>query len=86
MGAGGKRNGAGRKPKATEIELIERLSPLDDDAMKALKQGIKAGEYPYVKMFFEYRLGKPKENMTLRHEGAINVLLSPTNDPALNDN
>lgn len=83
---GGHREGSGRKAKATELELIERLSPLDDDAMKALKSGIKKGEYPYVKMFFEYRLGKPKETMNLKHEGSINVLLSPTDDPPLSAN
>jgi len=41
MADGRKNNGghknAGRKPKAEEQQLIERLSPLDDVAFKALK-------------------------------------------------
>lgn len=52
---------AGRKPKAEEIELIERLSPLDDIAFEALKDGIKKKDFRYVKLFHEYRYGKPKE-------------------------
>jgi len=52
---------AGRKPKAEEIELIEKLSPLDDSAFEALKEGIKNKDFRYVKMFYEYRYGKPKE-------------------------
>lgn len=87
MGAGGKRSGAGRKPKADELELIERLTPFDDIAMDALKIGLKNGEYSFVRMFFEYRLGKPKETMNLNHRGAlIHVLLSPTDDiPLIGD-
>ena len=38
---GGKREGAGRKPKADELELIEKLSPLHDLAMDALKKGLE---------------------------------------------
>ena len=30
MGHGGKRPGSGRKPKSEEIELIEKLKPLED--------------------------------------------------------
>jgi len=52
---------AGRKTKAEEIELIERLSPLDDMAFEALKEGIEKNDFRYVKLFHEYRYGKPKE-------------------------
>ncbi len=55
--------------------------------MDALKIGLKNGEYSFVRMFFEYRLGKPKETMNLNHRGAlIHVLLSPTDDiPLIGD-
>jgi hypothetical protein len=66
MAHGGKRNGAGRRPKAEELELIERLSPLDEMAMKKLEEGLKAGEFQYIKMFFEYRFGKPKESISVK--------------------
>jgi len=52
---------AGRKPKVEEEALIERLSPLDDTAFNALKKGIEDGCYWAVKLFFQYRYGKPKE-------------------------
>lgn len=69
MAHGGKRDGAGRKAKADELELIEKLSPLDDLAFKALKDGVKAGEFQYVKMFMEYRYGKPKEKVDVTTDG-----------------
>lgn len=69
---GGARPGAGRKPKADELVLIERLSPLDDTALEAMKKGIAAGEFPYVKMFFEYRFGKPKEK--IEHSGEMGII------------
>lgn len=56
----------GRKPKATEIELIELLTPLDTIAFNALEKGVKAGEFPYIKLFLEYRYGKPKQQINLK--------------------
>lgn len=69
-GHGGKREGAGRKAKADETKLIERLSPLDDIAFDALQRGVEKGDFAFVKMFMEYRYGKPKEtvNMTSTNE------------------
>jgi hypothetical protein len=61
MSHGGKRNGAGRKPKEEELQLIERLSPLEDIAFDALKDGISKKDYRFVKLFYEYRYGRPKE-------------------------
>jgi len=60
---GGYRENAGRKPKADEIKLIERLSPLDDIALEALKIGVESGEYNFIKLFFEYRYGKPNQSI-----------------------
>jgi len=61
MAHGGKREGAGRKPKTDEIQLIERLSPLDDTAFEVLKDGLKNKDYRFLKLFYEYRYGKPRE-------------------------
>lgn len=68
---GGARPGAGRKPKATELELIERLSPLDDVALEALKKGVQAGDFNFTKLFMEYRFGKPKQDIGL--SGALDL-------------
>ncbi|MCR9263319.1 MAG: hypothetical protein NXH86_04135 [Flavobacteriaceae bacterium] len=65
MADGRKNNGghknAGRKPKAEEQELIEKLSPLEDSAFKALTNALSEEKPWAVKMFMEYRYGKPKE-------------------------
>ena len=61
MAHGGKRAGAGRKPKAEEIALIERLSALDDLAFEQLKKGIERGSFPHLKLFHDHRWGKPRE-------------------------
>ena len=51
---------SGRKSKSEEIELIERLSPLDDKAFEQLRKGIERGEFAYVKLYFLYKWGRPK--------------------------
>jgi hypothetical protein len=52
---------AGRKPKSEEIKLVERLSPLEDDALKALTEGVQSGDIKWVQLYLNYYLGKPKE-------------------------
>ena len=66
---GGPRKGAGRPPKAKEIELIQRLTPLEDTAFKALEEGLKNGEFPFVKLFLEYRFGKAKDSLDITTKG-----------------
>tara|TARA_R110001583_G_scaffold87009_4_gene226984 strand:- start:758 stop:1000 length:243 start_codon:yes stop_codon:yes gene_type:complete len=63
-------NKGGRPPKAEEMVLVERLSPLDDEALEQLKIAINQGKPWAVKLFFEYRYGKPKEtkDITLNTE------------------
>ena len=52
---------AGRKSKAEEVELIERLTPLEPKAFDALKKGIEQGNFKYVQLFYNYYAGKPRE-------------------------
>ena len=59
---GGHKN-AGRKPKADEQKLIERLTPLQDAGYKALEDGLTDGQSWAVKLFFEYMYGKPKQQI-----------------------
>ena len=54
---------AGRKPKAEEQKLIEKLTPLQDDAYKALSDSLKDGQGWAVKLFMEYMYGKPKQTI-----------------------
>lgn len=62
---GGARQGAGRKPKEDELRIIERLDNIieSDDALNSLKELIKDKNFNAIKLYFEYRFGKPKETI-----------------------
>ncbi len=62
---GGKRDGAGRKPKAEEIKLVEKLTPLEPLAYAALKAGVEKGDFKYVQLFYNYYAGKPTETKNI---------------------
>jgi len=72
-GHGGKRPGAGRKPKADELKLIEKLSPLETEAFNQLEKGIKSGSFPHLKIYFEYMYGKPNTNLNV--DGGLDIAL-----------
>ena len=71
---GRKNNGghanSGRKSKAEEVKLIQRLTPLEPQAFAALKAGIESGEFKFVQLFYHYYAGKPREtkDITLNAE------------------
>ena len=69
MARGGKREGAGRKPKIEELELIEKLDNIMDSdvALKKLKQLILDDNFNALKLYLEYRFGKPKETIDNNH-------------------
>ena len=54
-------NKGGRPSKAEEQALAEKLSPLDDMVFNALRMAIENGHHWAVKLFFQYRYGRPKE-------------------------
>jgi len=60
---GGARDGAGRKSKAEEQSLIEKLTPLEPLAFKALNEALKDGKDWAVKLFFQYNFGMPKQTI-----------------------
>ncbi|MEM0173589.1 MAG: hypothetical protein QXI16_03680 [Sulfolobaceae archaeon] len=64
---GGARKGAGRKPKADEIKLIERLDNIidSDEVIRKLNELIKDGNYQAIRTYLEYRYGKPKNNIDI---------------------
>lgn len=57
---GGNKN-AGRKPKAEEVQLIEKLTPLEPLAFEALMKGLENQDFKYVQLFYNYYAGKPRE-------------------------
>lgn len=58
---GGARDGAGRKSKAEEQSLIEKLTPLEPVAFEALTNALNDGKDWAVKLFFQYNFGMPKQ-------------------------
>jgi hypothetical protein len=75
---GGAREGAGRKTKAEEQSLIEKLSPLENIAFQALTDALNEGKDWAVKLFFQYNFGMPKQviDQNNRHEMAENFPVS----------
>ena len=65
----GENRGQGRKPKADEQKLIEKLTPLVPKAYKALEISLQDAEGWAVKLFFEYMYGKPKQQVDVTTDG-----------------
>jgi hypothetical protein len=65
---GGHSNG-GRKPKAEEQKLVEKLTPLIGKGYKALESGLDNDQSWAVKLFFEYLYGKPKQSVDVTSGG-----------------
>ena len=61
--------GSGRKSKAEEQNLIEKLSPLEEQAFIKLSEAIDSGKDWAIKMFFEYMFGKPKQQTDITSMG-----------------
>ena len=71
---GGKRIGAGRKPKAEEQKLIEKLTPLNELALDSLKKGLEKKEQWAVKLYFEYFYGRPQQRVDVTsNEETLNM-------------
>ena len=66
---GGAREGAGRKSKAEEQQLIEKLSPLEPEALKQLTKHVKDGNRWAVELFFKYMYGMPKQQTDITTNG-----------------
>ena len=69
---GGARKGAGRKPKAEEQKLIERLDNIinSDEAIEKLKMLINKPDLAAIRLYFEYRFGKPKDSIDVTSSDA----------------
>ena len=68
--------GAGRKPKADEQKLIEKLTPLNELALDSLKKGLEKKEQWAVKLYFEYFYGRPQHRVDVTtNEESLNMPL-----------
>ena len=72
---GGARQGPGRKPKAQEQKLIERLDAIidKDEALGVLGQLVAKGDIRAVQLYLSYRYGKPKESIDLNSSEGLNI-------------
>ena len=70
---GGKRENAGRKSKAEEVQLIEKLGALEPLAFMALEKGLENGDFKFTQLFYNYYAGKPREtkDITVTNEQPI---------------
>ena len=82
---GGKRKGAGRKPKADEIKLIENMDAVlaRKTAWEALAGRVEEGDTQAIKTWLAYRYGQPKQSIDLSTLGeSINKIERVIIDPS----
>lgn len=70
---GGKREGAGRKPKAEEIKLIEQMDNVVDATgiLSMLYKKCLDGDTQAIKTWMQYRFGMPKQ--TIEQNGSLKL-------------
>lgn len=66
---GTKGNKGGRPSKAEEQKLIEKLSPLEPEALRQLEINVKNGERWAIELFFKYNYGMPKQQTDITTNG-----------------
>ena len=69
---GGAREGAGRKRRMEEHEIIERLSPMADLCFNTLKDRIEQGDMKAVAVFLSYYIGLPTQKIESKIEATLN--------------
>lgn len=86
MSWGGKRDGSGRKSKADELQLLDKLSPMEDLFIQVLHDGLKKGDYKFAQLFANYYYGKPREtqDITLNQDVPLFEVVVKDNEPSTN--
>lgn len=71
MPKGGKREGAGRKPKVNEVKLVESMDAISvpDEIWRALLYKCKQGDTGALKLWLSYRYGLPKQQIDVTTNG-----------------
>ena len=68
---------AGRKKKADQIKLIEQMDAVEipDTLWRILADKVKEGDTQAIKIWLEYRYGKPKQSTDVTTNGnQVNIL------------
>lgn len=69
MARGGHRDGSGRKSKAEEMGLQGKLNPMEKSFLTSLHKAIKKGNVIAMKLYAEYRFGKPTDKVDITTGG-----------------
>lgn len=67
-------NKGGRRPRKMEKELIQRLSKFDKAANAELGKAIKKGEAWAIKLFMEYRYGRPVTTLDMNVSSEMEII------------
>ena len=75
MARGGARAGAGRKPKAEKEKLMESLDAVmnQHDVLEQLARLVQQGDFRAIKLWMEYRYGKPTDHVEHTHTEEIEL-------------
>lgn len=68
---GGAREGAGRKPKADEVKMIENMdaTKAPQEVWQKLADKVDEGDTTAIKTWLAYRYGKPQAKVDLTSDG-----------------
>ena len=70
-GHGGRREGAGRKTRAEEDDLIAKLKPMDTAALQMIQEGLESKDSAILKIFMAYRYGQPRQTIDANISGEL---------------
>ena len=81
---GGKRpNQTGRPKRMDELAIIEKLTPMSENAFKVLGEKIKEGDMNAIKLFMSYFIGLPTQKIENKIEGQLNSVKIDVVKPVL---
>jgi hypothetical protein len=89
MGHGGKRVGAGRKPRADELKVAEKFRYIlsDEYVIKKLSEKVEQGDLKAIELWIAYTNGKPRQPVEMDVEvNNVNFLsIDPLADDSSNN-
>ncbi len=69
---GGAREGAGRKRRLEEHEIMMKLAPMESKAFQALEYNLMRNDMKAVQLFYQYYMGMPTQRIESKIEGQLN--------------
>jgi hypothetical protein len=69
---GGAREGAGRKRRMEEHEIIAKLQPFANEAFAVLRKKVLEGDIKALQIYMNYYVGLPTQKIESKIEGQLN--------------